>query len=60
MFFFIRMIAVAILGPWAMSELEKRPAFGVLLSSISVVLTVWMVVDAIALLNSVSSWAGGK
>jgi len=60
MFFFVRMMALAILGPWAMGELEKRPAFGVLLSSISVVLTVWMVVDAIILLNSMTSWAGGK
>ena len=60
MFFLVRMIALAALGPWAMSELEKRPAFGVLLSSISLVLTVWIVVDAIAVINSVSSWAGGK
>jgi hypothetical protein len=56
MFFLVRMIALAILGPWALDQLERNFTFGVVLSAISVVLTAWIVVDAISVINSFGSW----
>ena len=60
MFFFLRVVALALLGEWTLHELEKHPAFAVLLSVISVVLTIWIVMDAILILSCLTSWAGGR
>lgn len=56
MVLFERMIALAISGPRSKSELERRSAFCALLSSISVLSTIWIVVDALAVLHTVRSW----
>jgi len=47
MFFFVRLVALAMLGPWALQQLERNFVFGLVLSSISVVLTIWLVIDTI-------------
>lgn len=57
MFFAVRLAALAMLGPWALHELEQRPGFGIALSAISVLLTIWIVGDVIAMINSVTSLA---
>jgi hypothetical protein len=60
MFFLVRLMALAILGPMTMAALEESFIFGLLLSALSLVLTVWLVIDAITAINSVVAWAGGK
>lgn len=60
MFSVVRIAALAMLGPWAMAELERRPSFGIFLSAISVVLTIWIVSDMISAINATASWIGGR
>jgi hypothetical protein len=60
MFSVVRIAALAMLGPWALSELEQRPSFGIVLSAISVLLTIWIVADTISAVTSMASWIGGR
>jgi len=60
MFFFVRLVALAMLGPWALQQLERNFVFGVVLSSISVVLTVWLVIDTINAIKVAGAWFGGQ